>query len=83
MEISRYQDVCWERKKLLSISSLRMSNRTTIILRTSHLVLLTIRYDAVINAFDMASMYSGGDSELILGKALKELKIPREDVVPS
>jgi len=38
-------------------------------------------YDAGITSFDTANVYSSGTSEIILGKALKEYTIPREDVV--
>ncbi|KAG6859091.1 hypothetical protein C0995_011610, partial [Termitomyces sp. Mi166 len=38
-------------------------------------------YDAGINAFDTADVYSNGLSEEILGKAIKELKLPREEIV--
>jgi 1-deoxyxylulose-5-phosphate synthase len=38
-------------------------------------------WDAGINFFDTADMYSDGVSEEILGRALKELAIPRERVI--
>jgi len=38
-------------------------------------------FDAGINTWDTADVYSLGDSERILGKALEEYKIPRERVV--
>ncbi|KAG6870477.1 hypothetical protein C0993_004562, partial [Termitomyces sp. T159_Od127] len=41
-------------------------------------------YDAGINTFDTANkfqVYSNGLSEEILGKAIKELKLPREEIV--
>jgi aryl-alcohol dehydrogenase-like predicted oxidoreductase len=38
-------------------------------------------YDAGITTFDTADVYSNGESEIILGRALKEFKIPREDIV--
>ncbi|TFK35358.1 aryl-alcohol dehydrogenase [Crucibulum laeve] len=38
-------------------------------------------YDAGINAFDTAGAYSNGDSEIILGKAIKQHNIPREEIV--
>ncbi|KAI9472120.1 MAG: NADP-dependent oxidoreductase domain-containing protein [Benjaminiella poitrasii] len=38
-------------------------------------------YDAGINFFDTANMYSNGVSERVLGKALKEIKANRERVV--
>jgi len=34
-----------------------------------------------INHFDTAEMYSSGDAETQLGKILKDLKVPREEVV--
>ena len=37
--------------------------------------------DAGINFIDTADVYSGGRSEEITGQALKNLKVPREDVV--
>ncbi|WCT13365.1 aldo/keto reductase [Mucilaginibacter jinjuensis] len=38
-------------------------------------------FDAGINFFDTADVYSGGESERILGQAFKNLKIPRKDFV--
>jgi len=38
-------------------------------------------YENGINTFDTANVYSNGESERILGKALKEYNIPREGVV--
>ncbi|KAF7311589.1 Aldo-ket-red domain-containing protein [Mycena kentingensis (nom. inval.)] len=38
-------------------------------------------YDAGINAFDTANIYSNGLSEEVLGRALKKHDIPREEVV--
>jgi aryl-alcohol dehydrogenase-like predicted oxidoreductase len=38
-------------------------------------------FDAGINFFDTADVYSAGQSEQITGQALRNLKIPREDVV--
>jgi aryl-alcohol dehydrogenase-like predicted oxidoreductase len=37
--------------------------------------------EAGINFIDTADVYSGGQSEVITGQALKNLKVPREDVV--
>lgn len=37
--------------------------------------------DAGINFIDTANVYSGGRSEIITGQALKNLKVPRENVV--
>ncbi|KAH7888839.1 aryl-alcohol dehydrogenase [Phlebopus sp. FC_14] len=38
-------------------------------------------YDAGINTFDTADMYSNGLSEVILGKAIKKLNLPRDEIV--
>jgi len=38
-------------------------------------------YDAGINTFDTANMYSNGHSEIILGKAIKQLELPRDGIV--
>lgn len=38
-------------------------------------------YDAGIQTFDTANVYSNGVSEVILGKAIKELKLPRQEIV--
>lgn len=38
-------------------------------------------WDRGINTFDTANMYSNGASEIILGKALKEIGADRESVV--
>ncbi|KAJ7310056.1 NADP-dependent oxidoreductase domain-containing protein [Mycena albidolilacea] len=42
---------------------------------------IKIAYDAGINAFDTAAVYSDGVSEEILGKAIKEYKLPRDEIV--
>ncbi|KAH9943948.1 aryl-alcohol dehydrogenase [Amylocystis lapponica] len=38
-------------------------------------------YEAGIQTFDTADMYSNGLSEIILGKAIKQLELPREEIV--
>lgn len=38
-------------------------------------------YDLGINAFDTSNTYSNGKSEEILGKAIKQHNIPREEIV--
>ncbi|KAK7033295.1 Aldo-ket-red domain-containing protein [Favolaschia claudopus] len=38
-------------------------------------------YDAGINAFDTANVYSGGKSEEVLGRAIKQHNIPRDEIV--
>jgi aryl-alcohol dehydrogenase-like predicted oxidoreductase len=43
--------------------------------------LIKASIDAGINFFDTADVYSNGGSETILGQSLKNLKIPRKDVV--
>ncbi|KAK2467735.1 hypothetical protein APHAL10511_000030 [Amanita phalloides] len=45
------------------------------------LKLIKAAYDAGINTFDTANVYSFGQSEVILGKAIKEFNIPREEIV--
>src|SRR3989338_9393526 len=44
-------------------------------------VLIKQAYDAGINFFDTADVYSNGQSEIVLGNALRKLNIPRENVV--
>ena len=39
------------------------------------------RYDAGINTFDTANIYSNGKSEIILGNAIRKLGLPREEIV--
>ncbi|KAF4611802.1 hypothetical protein D9613_003719 [Agrocybe pediades] len=38
-------------------------------------------YDAGIQTFDTANIYSNGQSEIVLGNAIKELKLPRDEIV--
>jgi aryl-alcohol dehydrogenase-like predicted oxidoreductase len=38
-------------------------------------------YDAGIQTFDTANVYSGGLSETILGKAIKKYNLPRDEIV--
>jgi len=38
-------------------------------------------YEAGINTFDTANAYSNGLSEIILGRAIKKLNLPREEIV--
>ena len=38
-------------------------------------------YEAGIQTFDTADVYSSGESEVILGNAIKKLKLPREEIV--
>ena len=39
------------------------------------------RYDCGIQTFDTAPVYSNGLSEVILGKAIKQFNLPREELV--
>jgi len=38
-------------------------------------------YDAGVNTFDTADSYSDGESERVLGKAIKQLNLPRDEIV--
>ncbi|KAG1855827.1 NADP-dependent oxidoreductase domain-containing protein, partial [Suillus tomentosus] len=38
-------------------------------------------YDVGINTFDTADIYSNGLSDVILGKAIKKLSLPRDEIV--
>lgn len=38
-------------------------------------------YDAGINTFDTANVYSNGLSEVVLGRAIKQLNLPRDEIV--
>ncbi|KAF7338216.1 Aldo-ket-red domain-containing protein [Mycena venus] len=38
-------------------------------------------YDAGINTFDTANVYSNGLSEVVLGKAIKQFNLPRDEIV--
>ncbi|PPQ74709.1 hypothetical protein CVT26_007560 [Gymnopilus dilepis] len=42
---------------------------------------IKVAYEAGINTFDTANAYSNGHSEIVLGKAIKELKLPRDEIV--
>ncbi|KAK2467733.1 hypothetical protein APHAL10511_000028 [Amanita phalloides] len=45
------------------------------------LKLIKAAYDSGINTFDTANVYSHGKSEVVLGKAIKEFNLPREEIV--
>ncbi|KAI7887388.1 Aldo/keto reductase [Lichtheimia hyalospora FSU 10163] len=45
------------------------------------LVMIKKAYDAGINFFDTANVYSNGQSEEILGKAIKQFNMPRDRIV--
>ncbi|MGE0830126.1 MAG: aldo/keto reductase, partial [Hyphomonadaceae bacterium] len=38
-------------------------------------------FDAGVNFFDTADVYSGGDSERLLGAAIESLGLPRDEIV--
>jgi len=40
-------------------------------------------YDAGVNFFDTAEVYGSGNAETLMGKAFKELNLPREEIVVS
>ncbi|KAG8880517.1 hypothetical protein FRB98_005045 [Tulasnella sp. 332] len=42
---------------------------------------IKLAYDLGINAFDTANVYSNGMSEVILGKAIKQHNLPRDEIV--
>ncbi|KDQ63391.1 hypothetical protein JAAARDRAFT_29417 [Jaapia argillacea MUCL 33604] len=42
---------------------------------------IKVAYDAGINAFDTANVYSNGLSEVFLGRAIKRLQLPRDEIV--
>ncbi|KAF8646185.1 hypothetical protein AX16_007329 [Volvariella volvacea WC 439] len=42
---------------------------------------IKVAYDAGIQTFDTADVYSNGLSETILGKAIKQLNLPRDEIV--
>ncbi|RXW21590.1 hypothetical protein EST38_g4272 [Candolleomyces aberdarensis] len=50
-------------------------------LKVSKIILGCMSCDAGINTFDTANMYSNGESERILGGAIKEFNLPREEIV--
>lgn len=42
---------------------------------------IKVAYDVGINTFDTANIYSNGQSEIILGKAIKQEGLPRDEIV--
>ncbi|KAI6014669.1 Aldo keto reductase [Pisolithus marmoratus] len=42
---------------------------------------IRVAYEAGIQTFDTANVYSNGRSEIVLGKAIKQLNLPREEIV--
>lgn len=47
----------------------------------THLQKTLPSYEAGIQTFDTANVYSNGESERILGKAIKQLNLPRDEIV--
>ena len=47
----------------------------------SQFILTQYRYDMGIQTFDTANVYSNGLSEVILGKAIKQHNLPRDEIV--
>ena len=47
----------------------------------SSLQVLKAAYDLGINTWDTANTYSNGESERIVGKAIREFKIPRDKLL--
>ncbi|KAF8340168.1 aryl-alcohol dehydrogenase [Amanita rubescens] len=45
------------------------------------LKMIKAAYDAGINTFDTANIYSNGVSEIVLGKAIKQFNLPRDEIV--
>lgn len=46
-----------------------------------HLTSFSSSYDAGVQTFDTANVYSNGLSEIILGKAIKKYNFPRDEIV--
>jgi len=67
------------RFKLLSFGSQKW--QPWVIEEEQSLPVIKRALDLGINFFDTANVYSSGESERILGKALKQYNIPREEVV--
>jgi len=42
---------------------------------------IRVAYEAGINTFDTANIYSNGHSEIVLGKAINQLNLPRDGIV--
>ncbi|KAJ7109488.1 Aldo keto reductase [Mycena epipterygia] len=42
---------------------------------------IKVAYDAGINTFDTSNVYSNGASEVVLGKAIKQFNLPRDEIV--
>lgn len=53
----------------------------SIIAEEESLPLIKAAYDAGINFFDTADIYSNGVSEVITGKAIKKFDLPRNEIV--
>lgn len=69
----------WARRRLSSTSNTRTRFIFPVITRVEKCS--PHRFDNGINTFDTANAYSNGESERVLGKALKYHQIPREEIV--
>jgi Aldo/keto reductase family len=72
------------RKKPLSMLDLRKCPHLTFIsFKFCHLISLPRpeSYEHGVNTFDTANSYSNGLSEVYLGRAIKALNLPREEIV--
>lgn len=71
------------RKRPSSMSSLRESSRRLFCtLLSLPVISCGLRsYEHGVNTFDVANTYSNGVSEVYLGRAIKVLNLPREEIV--
>ncbi|KAF7356074.1 Aldo/keto reductase [Mycena venus] len=65
----------------MSYGSSEWKGQTWILPEKDVLEQIKFAYDAGINAFDTAASYSDGMSEEILGKAIKQYNLPRDEIV--
>jgi Aldo/keto reductase family len=68
------------RKRPSSMSSLREA-QSNFSLPLSAILCALQSYEHGVNTFDTANMYSNGLSEIYLGRAIKTLDLPREEIV--
>lgn len=71
---------CLKRRKASHISKLRESHFGHILHRSNHCCWRD-SYDAGIQTYDTANVYSNGLSEIILGKAIKQHNLPQDEIV--
>ncbi|KAJ7083345.1 aryl-alcohol dehydrogenase [Mycena belliarum] len=65
----------------MSYGSPEWAGQTWILPEKEGIEQIKFAYDAGINAFDTAAVYSDGMSEEILGKAIKQHALPRDEIV--